>query len=40
VVKVFTPPPRKGDCELIPVNEDPLKASDALADRILSEKIL
>jgi electron transfer flavoprotein beta subunit len=39
VVKVFTPAPREGDCELIPA-EDPARAAEALADRILSEKIL
>jgi electron transfer flavoprotein beta subunit len=40
VVKVFTPPPREGECEIIPLNDDPVNAADALADRILSEKIL
>jgi electron transfer flavoprotein beta subunit len=39
VVKVFTPPPREGDCELIPA-DDPAKAADTMSDRILAEKIL
>ena len=40
VIKVFTPPQREGECDLIPLNDDPARAADALADRILSEKIL
>jgi electron transfer flavoprotein beta subunit len=39
VVKVFTPPPREGECEIIS-REDPRQSADALADRILAEKIL
>ena len=39
VVKVFTPPPREGDCELIPA-DDPRQAAGTLAERILGEKIL
>jgi electron transfer flavoprotein beta subunit len=40
VVKVFTPPPREGDCTLVPMNDDPVAAADALADHVLAEKIL
>jgi electron transfer flavoprotein beta subunit len=40
VVKVFTPPPREGDCTLVPLNDDPVTAANAMADHILSEKIL
>jgi electron transfer flavoprotein beta subunit len=40
VVKVFTPPPREGDCTFVPLNDDPGAAADAMADHILSEKIL
>jgi hypothetical protein len=39
VVKVFTPPPRQGDCERIPA-DDVRQAADTLAGRILGEKIL
>jgi electron transfer flavoprotein alpha/beta subunit len=39
VIKVFTPPPREGDCEVIGT-EDVTQAVDTLADRILAEKIL
>ncbi|MBN1642315.1 MAG: electron transfer flavoprotein subunit beta/FixA family protein [Anaerolineae bacterium] len=39
VVKVFTPAPREGECTFIPA-EDPVRAADLLADRILAEKIL
>jgi electron transfer flavoprotein beta subunit len=39
VVKVFTPPPREGDCEMIPA-DDPRQAGETLAERILGEKIL
>jgi electron transfer flavoprotein beta subunit len=39
VVKVFTPPPREGDCELIPA-DDVRQAAGTLAERILGEKIL
>jgi electron transfer flavoprotein beta subunit len=39
VVKVFTPPAREGDCELLP-GDDPGRAAGELADRILAEKIL
>jgi electron transfer flavoprotein beta subunit len=39
VVKVFTPQPREGECELM-TEEDPAQAAEALADRILAEKIL
>ena len=40
VVKVFTPPPREGDCTFVPLNDDPTTAADTLADHILAEKIL
>ena len=40
VVKVFTPQPREGECDLIPLNDNPAQAAETLADRILSEKIL
>jgi electron transfer flavoprotein beta subunit len=39
VIKVFTPPPREGDCEIIPA-DDAAQAADRLSDRILAEKIL
>jgi electron transfer flavoprotein beta subunit len=39
VVRVFTPQPREGVCDLIPA-EDLSQAADALVDRVLSEKIL
>lgn len=39
VVKVFTPAPREGVCDMI-ATADPRSAADALADRILAEKIL
>ncbi len=39
VVKVFTPPVREGGCDLIPA-DDVAAAADALAERILAEKIL
>ena len=40
VVKVFTPPLRDGECDLIPLNDNPAQAASVLADRILAEKIL
>lgn len=39
VTKVFTPPVREGGCDLIPA-DDVARAADALAERILAEKIL
>ena len=39
VVQVFTPQPREGKCDLIPA-ENLAQAADALANRILAEKIL
>jgi electron transfer flavoprotein beta subunit len=39
VVKVFTPPAREGKCDMVP-GDDPVSAADALAERILAEKIL
>jgi electron transfer flavoprotein beta subunit len=39
VIKVFTPPPREGDCEFFAA-ADPPQAADQLSDRILAEKIL
>ena len=39
VIKVFTPPVRAGGGEVI-MGDDPARAADALADRILGEKIL
>ena len=39
VVKVFTPPLREGECELVD-DDDPSRAADILADHILAEKIL
>jgi electron transfer flavoprotein beta subunit len=39
VIKVFTPPAREGDCEVI-ADDDPVRAAGALADRIIAEKIL
>jgi electron transfer flavoprotein beta subunit len=39
VIKVFTPPPREGECEIIAA-DDVRQAVDELADRILAEKIL
>ncbi len=39
VVKVFTPSPREGECELVPA-EDPIQAADVLSDHLLAEKIL
>ena len=39
VIKVFTPPAREGDCDLVP-GDDPVRAAGELADRILAEKIL
>jgi electron transfer flavoprotein beta subunit len=39
VVKVFTPPPREGGCEMVSP-DDVAQAADVLSDRILAEKIL
>jgi hypothetical protein len=39
VVKIFTPPVREGDCDMI-AGDDPVRAAGELADRILFEKIL
>lgn len=39
VIKVFTPPPREGRCEMIPA-DDPARVADMLTERILAEKIL
>jgi electron transfer flavoprotein beta subunit len=39
VIKVFTPPPREGGCDMVPA-DDPARAADVLTDKILSEKIL
>ena len=39
VVKVFTPAPREGECDIIST-EDPGQAAAELADRILAEKIV
>lgn len=39
VIKVFTPPPREGECDIIPA-DDVVQAADTLADRVISEKIL
>lgn len=39
VIRVFTPPPREGACEIIAA-DDVRQAADELADRILAEKIL
>jgi len=39
VIRVFTPPPREGECELFPA-EDVRQAVEALVDRIISEKVL
>jgi electron transfer flavoprotein beta subunit len=39
VVKVFTPQPREGECEIVPA-EDVVRAADVLSDHILAEKIL
>lgn len=39
VVKVFTPPVREGGCTFIPA-DDPARAADLLAERIIAEKIL
>lgn len=40
VVKVFTPAPREGECTMVPLNDNPAQAANALADLILAEKIL
>ncbi len=39
VVRVFTPPPREGKCELIPP-DDPVRAAELLADRLLAEQVV
>ena len=39
VIKVFTPPPREGDCDIVPAH-DISQAVDTLASKILAEKIL
>jgi electron transfer flavoprotein beta subunit len=39
VIAIFTPPPRQGGCDMIPA-DDLAQAADALADKILAEKIL
>jgi electron transfer flavoprotein beta subunit len=39
VIKVFTPPPREGDCEIIPA-DDVVLAAGQLSDRIVEERIL
>jgi electron transfer flavoprotein beta subunit len=39
VIRVFTPPPREGDCDIIP-SDDAARAAEALADKLLAEKIL
>lgn len=39
VMRVFTPPPREGECELIPA-DDPVRAAEVLADKLLAEKVV
>jgi electron transfer flavoprotein alpha/beta subunit len=39
VIKVFTPPARDADCEIIPA-DDVRQAVEALAERVIAEKVL